>query len=83
MDTSPDHNYPKLCFEVGLTCKSCTAGTARELAAVCKGLSGAAIRQLFVQIHPHSACARMHSHFTASYRSAELPKPLGSLAAAA
>lgn len=25
------------------------------------------IGQLFVQIHPHSACSKMHGHFTASY----------------
>jgi len=26
------------------------------------------ITQLFVQIHPHSACSKMHAHFAASYR---------------
>ncbi|HLX43209.1 MAG TPA: hypothetical protein VKR43_07230 [Bryobacteraceae bacterium] len=25
------------------------------------------IGQLFVQIHPHSACSKMHAHFAASY----------------
>jgi hypothetical protein len=67
MDLSPENNYPQLCFDVGLTCEGCTAGTARQLAAVCTGLRGKVIRQLFVQIHRHPACARMHSHFTASY----------------
>jgi hypothetical protein len=67
MALSPEHNHPQLCFDVGLTCESCTAGTAHQLAAVCKGLRGEVIRQLFVQIHCHPACARMHSHFTASY----------------
>ncbi|HWZ33340.1 MAG TPA: hypothetical protein VNX18_18490 [Bryobacteraceae bacterium] len=64
---STDANYPQLCFEVGLTCEGCTAETARQLAQACKGLRGKAIGQLFVQIHPHSACARMHRHFSACY----------------
>jgi hypothetical protein len=64
---STEANYPQLCFEVGLTCEGCTAETARQLAQACKGLRGKAIGQLFVQIHPHSACARMHRHFSACY----------------
>ena len=71
-----DNNYPRICLEVGLTCETCTAGTARHLAAVCKGLRGKMIGQLFVQIHPHPACAAMHKHFAARYRealSAEIP----------
>jgi hypothetical protein len=68
MHTSPKDNYPQLCSDVGLTCENCTSETARQLARVCKGLRGKMIGQLFVQIHPHSACARMHSHFADSYR---------------
>ena len=72
----PDNNYPRICLEVGLTCETCTAGTARHLAAVCKGLRGKTIGQLFVQIHPHAACAPMHKHFAEHYHeasSAEIP----------
>jgi hypothetical protein len=82
MAFSPENNYPQLCFDVGLTCESCTAGTARQLAAVCKGLRGKVIRQLFVQIHCHPACAGMHSHFKASYleaSSAGIPARVGLL----
>lgn len=68
MDTLSGNNYPQLCFETGLNCHSCAAGTARTLAQVCKGLRGKMIGQLFVQIHPHSACAPMHAHFARSYR---------------
>ena len=82
MNTSPEKNYPQLCFEVGLTCRSCTEGTARQLAVACKGLRAKTIRQLFVQIHPHSACARMHSHFTASYLDASSEPPLAMTAVA-
>ncbi|MSV34865.1 MAG: hypothetical protein EXQ47_04615 [Bryobacterales bacterium] len=53
-----------------MTCETCTAATARNLAAVCKGLRGKAVAQLFVQIYPHSACSPMHSHFAAKYREA-------------
>ena len=71
MDRQADNdNYPRICSEVGLTCETCTGATARNLAAVCKGLRGKAIAQLFVQIYPHSACAPMHSYFTARYREA-------------
>jgi hypothetical protein len=55
---------------VGLTCEACTSETARHLAAVCKGLKGKMVGQLFVQIYPRSACARMHSHFAEAYRQA-------------
>src|ERR1041385_294 len=68
MATSPENDYPQLCFEVGLTCESCVSYTATELAHACKGLRGKAIGQLFVQIHPHSACAKMHAQFAAAYR---------------
>ena len=64
---TPDNNYPQVCLEVGLTCETCTAGTARQLAALCKGLRGKMIGQLFVQIHPHPACAPMHAHFAERY----------------
>ena len=71
MDNAADsNNYPRICSEVGLTCESCTRATARELAAVCKGLRGKAVGQLFVQIYPNSACAPMHSYFAAQYREA-------------
>ena len=63
-------NIPQICSEVGLTCESCTAETARHLAAVCKGLPGNSIAQLFVQIYPNSACAPMHRRFAAHYREA-------------
>ena len=63
-------NYPRICSEVGLNCQTCTAATARNLAAVCKGLRGKAVSQLFVQIYPNSACSPMHSHFAAEYRDA-------------
>ena len=63
-------NFPQICSEVGLTCESCTAETARHLAAVCKGLNGKMVAQLFVQIYPNSACAPMHRRFAAHYREA-------------
>jgi hypothetical protein len=65
-----ENNYPHLCLKVGLTCEACTEETATQLAQCCKGLRGKMIGQLFVQIHPHPACARMHVHFAESYRSA-------------
>jgi hypothetical protein len=70
MDTSPENNYPHLCFQVELTCEACVSETAGQLAQACKGLRGKAVGQLFVQIHPHSACARMHAQFAAAYRHA-------------
>jgi hypothetical protein len=70
MFSAMDNNYPALCHEVGLTCETCTAETARQLARVCQGLRGKMIGQLFVQIHPHSACAPMHAHFAECYREA-------------
>jgi hypothetical protein len=82
MNNSPENDYPQLCFEVGLTCQNCTEGTASQLAAACKGLRAKTVRQLFVQIHTHPACARMHSHFTASYLAASSKPPLAMTAAA-
>ena len=70
METSPENNYPAVCIEVGLACETCAGESARHLAAVCKGLKGKMIGQLFVQIYPRSACARMHSHFAEAYRQA-------------
>ncbi len=70
MNPLSNDNIPQICSEVGLTCESCTAETARNLAAVCKGLPGKMIAQLFVQIYPNSACAPMHRSFAAHYREA-------------
>lgn len=64
---------PSACSSIGLICTDCTASTARELASVCKGLSGKMLGQLFVQIHSHPACARMHAHFAEAYREASRP----------
>lgn len=72
MDTSPENSYPQICLDIGLTCEVCVAGSARELAQCCKGLRGKMIGQLFVQIYPTPACARMHSHFADVYREASL-----------
>jgi len=72
MNTPTTDNFPQICSEVGLTCESCTADTARHLAAVCKGLRGKAIGQLFVQIYPNPACAPMHKRFAAHYQAASL-----------
>ena len=70
MNPLSNDNIPQICSEVGLTCESCTAETARHLAAVCKGLPGKMVAQLFVQIYPNSACAPMHRRFAAHYQEA-------------
>jgi hypothetical protein len=70
MNPLSNDNIPQICSEVGLTCESCTAETARNLAAVCKGLPGKIVAQLFVQIYPNSACAPMHRRFAAHYQEA-------------
>ena len=70
MNSLNNDNIPQICSEVGLTCESCTAETARHLAAVCKGLPGKMVAQLFVQIYPNSACAPMHRRFAAHYQEA-------------
>jgi len=70
------NSYPRLCASVGLECKACTEGTARNLHNICKGLKGKMIGQMFVQIHPDPACAKMHAHFTESYLAAAAEKPL-------
>jgi hypothetical protein len=80
---TPDDNYPRICLEVGLTCEECTATTARHLAALCKGLRGNMISQLFVQLHPHSACAPMHKRFAAHYHEASSAETAGARVLAA
>jgi hypothetical protein len=75
METSQENTYPNVCFEVGLTCELCTAAAARQLAQCCKGLRGKMIGQLFVQLYPNSACARMHSRFADFYREASREQP--------
>jgi hypothetical protein len=65
-----ESDYPHLCVKVGLDCETCTGETARQLAQSCHGARGKMIGQLFVQIYPHSACSRMHAHFSACYREA-------------
>lgn len=68
--TYTESSLPQLCMEVGLDCVTCTSATARELAQACPGLPGKLVAQLFVQIHIHSACARMHRNFTQAYNAA-------------
>jgi hypothetical protein len=80
---NPDNNYPRICLEAGLTCESCVAETARHVAAVCKGLRGKMIGQLFVQIHPHAACAPMHRDFVEHYHAASSVEIRGAMAMAA
>jgi hypothetical protein len=82
METYQENTYPRLCFEVGLTCESCTTAAARQLAQCCKGLRGKMIGQLFVQLYPNPACAGMHGHFADAYReaSSERPKILAAVA---
>jgi len=70
MNTPMNDHIPQICSEVDLTCQTCTADSARQLAAVCKGLRGKMIGQLFVQIYPNSACAPMHKHFAVHYLAA-------------
>jgi len=68
------NTYPQICHEVGLDCETCTEGTARNLAKICKGLRGKMIGQLFVQIHRDPACAKMHAHFTEAYLAASIER---------
>jgi hypothetical protein len=68
--TSEFGEVPAICREVGLSCKRCTEDSARSLAAVCKGLRGKAIAQLFHQIYPVAACTPMSSHFVRAYKAA-------------
>ena len=70
------NTYPRICHEVGLDCETCTEGTARNLAQVCKGLKGKLIGQLFVQIYTDPACSKMHGHFAAAYLAASGESPL-------
>jgi len=69
------NTYPGICDEVGLDCHSCTEGTARHLAKVCKGLKGKMIGQLFVQIYTDPACSKMHGHFAEAYIAASVESP--------
>jgi hypothetical protein len=66
--------YPGLCREVGLDCQTSIEGTSRNLAKICKGLKGAAIGQLFVQIHSDPACAAMHRNFVKAYLEASIKR---------
>ena len=68
------NTYPEMCREVGLDCQTCTDGTARNSAKICKGLKGTAIGQLFVQIHSDPACAAMHGHFVKAYLEASIKR---------
>jgi len=68
------NTYPRICREVGLDCQTCTEGTARNSAKICKGLKGMAIGQLFVQIHGDPACAAMHGHFVKAYLGASIER---------
>src|SRR5580658_2021329 len=77
METSPENDYPRVCVEVGLACEACAGESARQVAAVCKGLKGKMIGQMFVQIYPRSACARMHAHFAEAYRQASTCEAAG------
>ena len=70
------NTYPEICAQVGLDCKACTEGTARNLAKVCKGLKGKIVGQMFVQIHTDPACSKMHGHFTNAYLEASMEPPL-------
>lgn len=70
MYITSENDYPQLCGQVGLDCHTCVQATGRELAKACKGLRGKMIGQLFVQIHPHSACSKMHLAFARSYHEA-------------
>ncbi|HEV1285968.1 MAG TPA: hypothetical protein VNU44_11665 [Bryobacteraceae bacterium] len=70
------NTYPRICHEVGLDCETCTEGTARHLAKVCKGLKGKLIGQLFVQIYTDPACSKMHGHFAQAYLAASVESSL-------
>jgi hypothetical protein len=70
MESANDTNFPQACMAVGLDCKTCTSATARQLASVCKNLRGKMVAQLFVQLYPQPACARMANHFGEAYREA-------------
>src|SRR5438128_5028916 len=67
------NNNPSACSAVGLTCTGCTESAARDLASVCKGLTGQMLSQLFVQLYPGPSCSRMCAHFSEAYREAARP----------
>lgn len=84
----PGPSVPELCVQEGLDCITCTSSTARELARACPGLPGKLVTQLFVQIHTHAACGRMHRNFAQAYERAhqealKLARPLAKPAAMA
>ncbi len=80
---SPGTSMPDLCVQEGVDCTSCTSSTARELARACPGLPVRVVAQLFVQIHVHAACVRMHRNFTNAYAEAlEAARPLAKSAVA-
>lgn len=84
--TNSAHDLPELCSQEGLDCTACTSSTARELARACPGLPGSLVARLFVQIHVHQECARMHGNFARAYSEALERKPAagtGRIAAAA
>jgi hypothetical protein len=74
MSRADAHDKPALCIQEAIDCRSCTASTARELARACPGLPRKLVAQLFVQIHVHLACTRMHDNFAQAYAEAEAKK---------
>ena len=75
MQLQIEDDRPRICLAEGLTCEHCTENTATHLASICRGLRGAMVASMFVQIHPHPSCARMHAHFAESYIQASTAKP--------
>ena len=72
--TQAMNTYPEICHQVGLDCETCTEGTARNLAKICKGLRGKMVGQLFVQIYTDPACSKMHAHFAEAYLTASIER---------
>jgi hypothetical protein len=73
-----ENTSPEKCSEVGLSCTQCTESNARELAQACRGLRPKMVAQLFVQIYPAPACARMCGHFVRAYvQAADAPPRKG------
>jgi hypothetical protein len=84
MPRSAEQDLPDICIQEAVDCHACTATTARELARACPGLPAKLVTQLFVQIHVHAACTRMHANFAQAYTEAmdagktlEIKKPMG------
>jgi hypothetical protein len=63
-------NFQQLCFNEGLTCQACTTTSAQQVARACVGLRAKMVAQLFVQMYPEPACARMLPAFVAAYKAA-------------